>query len=69
MRERILKNRLKEIRMREFMMAPGEFAKKIGTDIKNYNNWESSRSKPRLEIALQVAEKLNRKVEDIWYFE
>ncbi|ENK0557986.1 TPA: helix-turn-helix transcriptional regulator [Clostridium botulinum] len=64
-----LKNRLREIRMREYMMEPGEFSKLIGTDIKNYNNWESNRSRPRLEIALEVARKLNKKVEDIWYLD
>lgn len=50
-------------------MSPGEFAKLIGTDIKNYSNWESNRSRPRLEIAIEIAKKLNRKVEDIWYIE
>lgn len=64
-----VKNRLKEIRMREYMMGPGEFAKLLGTDIKNYNNWESGRSRPRLEIALCIAKKLNKKVEEIWYIE
>lgn len=63
----MVKNRLKEIRMKEFLMAPGEFAKYIGTDIKNYSNWENGRSVPRLEIALKIAIKLNKKVEDIWY--
>lgn len=62
-------NRLKEIRMREYLMAPGEFAKLLETDIKNYNNWESNRSRPRLEVALEIAKKLNRKIEDIWYLE
>lgn len=64
-----VKNRLKEIRMREYLMAPGEFAKVLGADIKNYNNWESNRSRPNLELALEIAQKLNRKIEDIWYLE
>ncbi|HDK7162063.1 TPA: helix-turn-helix domain-containing protein [Clostridium botulinum] len=55
--------------MREYVMDPGEFSKLIGTDIKNYNNWESNRSRPRLEIALEVARKLNKKIEDIWYLD
>lgn len=65
----MIRNRLKEIRMREYMMAPGEFAKFIDTDIKNYSNWEANRSRPKLELAMIIAKKLNRKVEDIWYFE
>lgn len=63
----MLKNRLREIRMREYLMAPGEFAKHIGTDVKNLNNWESERSSPKLELAINIAKKLNRRVEDIWY--
>ena len=65
----MVKNKLKEIRMQEYLMAPGEFAKFLGTDIKNYSNWENNRSRPKLELAMVIASKLNRKVEDIWYFE
>lgn len=64
-----VKNRLKEIRMREFLMEPGEFAKLLGTDIKNYSNWEHNNSRPKLELALEIAKKLNKTVEDIWYLE
>ena len=38
-----VKNRLKEISMREYLMEPGEVARHIGTDIQNYNNWESQK--------------------------
>jgi len=55
--------------MKEFMMDPGEFANYIGTDIKNYSNWENNRSRPKLELAIMIAQKLNRNVEDIWFFE
>ncbi|MBB6623851.1 helix-turn-helix domain-containing protein [Clostridium gasigenes] len=65
----MVRNKLKEIRMKEYLMAPGEFAKYIGTDIKNYSNWESGRSRPKLEIALQIAKKLNKTVEEIWFLE
>nr|WP_290441179.1 helix-turn-helix domain-containing protein [Clostridium gasigenes] len=60
---------MKEIRMKEYLMAPGEFAKYIGTDIKNYSNWETGRSRPKLEIALKIAKKLNKTVEEIWFLE
>lgn len=66
---RMIKNQLKEIRMKEFMMDPGEFTNYIGTDIKNYSNWENNRSRPKLELAIMIAQKLNRNVEDIWFFE
>jgi len=55
--------------MKEYIMDPGEFAEFIGIDIKNYSNWEHNRSRPKLELAIIIAKKLNRKVEDIWYFE
>lgn len=64
-----VKNRLKEIRMREFLMAPGEFAKYLGIDIKTYSGWENNRSRPTLERALAISEKLNRDVKEIWYLE
>ena len=66
---RQIKNKLREIRMKEYTLDSGEFAKKLGTDISNYSNWENNRSRPKLELAMQIAERLNRKVEDIWYFE
>ncbi|WDU82247.1 helix-turn-helix transcriptional regulator [Caloramator sp. Dgby_cultured_2] len=65
----MVKNRLKEIRMREYMMSAGEFAKYLGTDIKNYSNWERNVSRPNLEKALEISKKLNRTVNDIWYLE
>ncbi|WP_354090325.1 helix-turn-helix transcriptional regulator [Clostridium gasigenes] len=65
----MVRNKLKEIRMKEYLMAPGEFAKYIGTDIKNYSNWETGRSRPKLEIALKIAKKLNKTVEEIWFLE
>jgi len=62
-----VKNRLKEIRMREYMMEPGEFAKFINVNIKAYYQWESELSRPPLEKALEISLKLNKNVNDIWY--
>jgi putative transcriptional regulator len=64
-----VKNRLKEIRMKEYMMEPQEFANYIGVNYKTYYSWERGVIGPSLQTALQVAQKLNKKVEDIWYFE
>lgn len=64
-----IKNKLREIRMREFLMEIKEFADKLGVNLKTYSNWEKNRSKPPLEEALRIANKLNRRVEDIWYLE
>ncbi|NFO57751.1 helix-turn-helix domain-containing protein [Clostridium botulinum] len=65
----VVKNKLKEIRMREYLMAPGEFAKFLGMSIKTYSGWENEYSRPTLEKALEVANKLNKNVNDIWYLE
>lgn len=62
----LVKNRLREIRMREFLMDSGDFAKMLGVNLKTYSNWEKNRSKPPLEEALRIAKELDRKVEDIW---
>lgn len=62
-------NKLKEIRMREFMEEPKEFADRIGIPIRTYYQYEEGTSRPKLEIALTIAKILNRTVNDIWYLE
>ena len=63
----MVNNNLKEIRMKEYMMSPGEFAKILEISIKTYSGWENGHSKPTLEKALDISKKLNRSVNDIWY--
>ncbi len=53
--------------MREYMMEPQEFAKLIGVNYKTYYSWERGVAGPSLETALNIAKKLNKKVEDVWY--
>ena len=65
----MVKNKLKEIRMKEYMKAPGEFAEYLDISIKTYSGWENGHSKPTLEKALEIANKLNRDVKDIWYLD
>ncbi|HCL4549770.1 helix-turn-helix domain-containing protein [Clostridium botulinum] len=65
----MVKNRLKEIRMREYLMNQTEFANMLGFDLKTVSNWERGISTPTLERAIKVSEKLNKKVNDIWYLE
>ncbi|MGX7745847.1 helix-turn-helix domain-containing protein [Rhodopseudomonas parapalustris] len=55
--------------MKEYMMDPGEFAKYLGISIKTYSGWEHEHSRPTLEKALEIADKLNRDVKDIWHLE
>jgi putative transcriptional regulator len=64
-----VKNRLKEIRMKEYMMESKEFAELLGENNTTYSNWELGVSKPTLEKSLHIAKKLNKKIDDIWYLE
>lgn len=64
-----VKNRLKEIRMREKMMEPKEFADMLDVNIKTYYPWELGSAIPSLKKCLEIAAKLNRKIDDIWYLE
>lgn len=64
-----MKNRLKEIRMREYMLPAIEFCKMFEVSLAVYSAWENNSSRPKLEKALEVAKILNKKVEDIWYLE
>lgn len=64
-----VKNKLKEIRMREYMMEPEDFAKLIGVNIKSYYSYERDFSRPTLENALEIALKLNKTIHEIWYLE
>lgn len=64
-----LKNNFKKIRMTEFMMSSTEFAKMLGISNSSYSNWELNISKPTLDKAIEVAQKLNKTIEEIWYLE
>lgn len=64
-----VKNRLKEIRMKEYMMSSIEFAKLLEVTNTTYSNWELQKVKPSLDTALNVARILNRAIEDIWYLD
>jgi len=59
--------KLKEIRMREFMMNMTEFAKFLDVNVKTYSRWEKGNGLPPLDKALQIAQKLKRNVNDIWH--
>jgi DNA-binding XRE family transcriptional regulator len=65
----VIKNRLKEIRLREYMMESQEFARLLEINHTTYSNWELGVSRPTLEKAFLVADKLNKRVDDIWHLE
>ncbi|WP_291568640.1 helix-turn-helix transcriptional regulator [Clostridium sp. UBA2485] len=62
-----VKNKLKEIRMREYMMNQKEFCAMLGISQSTYNPIEKNIKQGNAETLLIIAEGLNRKVEDIWY--
>ena len=63
----MVKNRLKEIRMREYMMNSSEFCKVLGISISTYSQIESNKQQGNIETILKISKALNRKVEDIWH--
>lgn len=65
----MVKNKLKEIRMREYMLNSSEFAKLLGVPTSTYSQWENGTSNPNLNKAFEIAKVLNRNLEDIWYSE
>ncbi|NMF06575.1 helix-turn-helix transcriptional regulator [Clostridium beijerinckii] len=65
----MVKNRLKEIRMREYAEEPKEFSKRLEVNVKTYYVWENGAAMPSSIKMLEVAKKLNKKVEDIWWLE
>jgi putative transcriptional regulator len=64
-----VKNNLKEIRMREYMMSSSEFVKFLEVPLSTYSQWENGSNNPPLAKAFEITKKLNRKLEDIWYSE
>ncbi len=52
-------NKLKEIRMKEFLSTQMEFAKILDLDYRQYNRYENG-TEPKLSTALLIARKLNR---------
>lgn len=64
-----VKNRLKEIRLKEYMMSSGEFSKKLGIPLSTYSQWESGTNVPTIAKALDISKKLNKSIEQIWYSE
>ncbi|MBN1045501.1 MULTISPECIES: helix-turn-helix domain-containing protein [unclassified Clostridium] len=64
-----VKNKLKEIRMREYMINQSEFANYLDVPITTYSQWERGTSNPTLETSFKISIKLNRHIHDIWSYE
>ena len=67
--EGMVKNKLKEIRMREYAEDPKEFANRLEVNVKTYYVWENGAALPSSVKMLEVAKKLNKQVNEIWWLE
>lgn len=66
----MLKCKLKEIRLKDFMIdSKTEFANMLEIPMQTYVKWENNKSYPNLDLAFTIAKKLNKEVTEIWYQE
>ncbi|MBZ9688401.1 helix-turn-helix domain-containing protein [Clostridium estertheticum] len=65
----VLRNNLKEIRMRIYMMNVTDFAKMLGVKLSTYSQWESGINSPSLEKAFEISKILNKQIIEIWHEE
>ena len=63
----MIKNHLKEIRMKEYMLNKREFAKFLGIAEQQYIRYENGVSSPSLKICLKITTVLSKKIDDIWF--
>ena len=64
----ILKNNLKEVRQNKGLTQE-ELGANVGVSRQTITSIERYRYKPTLELAMKLAEKLNIKIEKLFYFE
>ena len=62
----MVKNRLKEIRMKKYMMNSKEFSELLGIKANTYSQLETQKQQGNIETILKISKALNLKVEDIW---
>ena len=65
----MVRNRLKEIRMKNYMMNSKEFAELLGVKANTYSQLETQKQQGNIETILKISKALNLKVEDIWHLD
>jgi DNA-binding XRE family transcriptional regulator len=65
----MVRNRLLEIRLKLGYKNSKDFAEFLGINKSMYSLIENNKRNVNLENAFDIAEKLNMKIEDIWYKE
>lgn len=63
----MLKNRLLEIRLKRGYKNAKDFADFLGVTNSMYSMLENNKRSASLETAYNIAQKLDLKIEDIWY--
>ena len=64
-----VKNKLREIRMRDFMKEPSEFADMIGVNRRTYYSWESGNAVPSIKEGLRICKIIKKGFDEVWYLE
>lgn len=62
-----INNRLKEIRIKEYMESGRDFANRLGIPNTTYSQIENGGRGVSLERAFDIAKKLNKEITDIWF--
>lgn len=62
-----VKNRLKDIRHELYIDTQLEMSKLLGIAQEQYNRYERQIAQPSFEVALKIAQRLGKKIEDIFY--
>lgn len=62
----MVKNKLKEIRMKEYMMNATDFSKMLGEKLSTYSKWENGDSTPTLTRAFEISRILNKLITEVW---
>jgi putative transcriptional regulator len=65
----MVKNKLLEIRLQMGYRFQKDFAEFLGMEQQDYNRIENNKKQVSLETALQIAQKLNKSVEEIFKLE
>ncbi|MCL2407406.1 MAG: helix-turn-helix domain-containing protein [Defluviitaleaceae bacterium] len=65
----VVKNSLKETRMKIFLMNKKEFAQFLQVAEQQYGRYENLSVIPSLEVALKISIALNKPVNEIFWFE
>ena len=63
----MIKNRLKQIRHEMYIDTQQEMANLLGIRFEQYNRYENNKRQPSLDIALLIASRLNKHVDEIFY--